>query len=119
MTRNRAAAASPAFKSQPNQTSMPRMGNFPGSERANPQTGLGEASPLCEWDNAVVCHTGLSEISPKTFFHSLPAATEAGLQDDPNPVIGTPTVLSAKSTVTGALGGEKAVLSDQTCHCSV
>lgn len=39
--------------------------------------------------------------------HPLPAATVAGWQNDPNPVIGTSTVLSVKSTVTGALEEKK------------
>lgn len=30
--------------------------------------GLWEASPLCEWNKAVVCHTGLKKISLKTLF---------------------------------------------------
>ena len=78
--------------------------------------GLWEASPLCEWNKAVVCHTGLKKISLKTLFY--PSSAVAGWQNDPNPVIENPPVLSLKSTLTGDLR-KNAVLSYQACHCTL
>lgn len=57
---------------------------------------------------------------PENAFLSPPCNTVADWQNDPNPVIGNPKVLSVKSPVTGVLEGKKkAVLSYQTCHCSM
>ena len=99
------------------------LSNFCMCQLANTQTpaselgkGLWEASPLCEWNKAVVCHTGLKKISLKTLFY--PSSAVAGWQNDPNPVIGNPPVHSLKSTLTGDLR-KNAVLSYQACHCTL
>lgn len=41
------------------------------------ERGLWEASPLCDWNKAVVCHTDLKEISLKNTFFTPPAPWQA------------------------------------------